>query len=117
MNVPTEVEIAWAAGLFEGEGCIQLPKVRREHGYDSPLRLCIQSTDEDVINKICNLIPFSRREGPHKPSGHGIKMTYRFVIQGRHALEFSNQISPHLCSRRSERLQEALKEYERLRRK
>ena len=111
----SEIDIAWAAGLFEGEGCINLPKVTREHGYDSPFRLVIQSTDEDVIIKICDLIEGCYKQGPHKPTGHGIKLVHRFVIQGKNAVGFSYQILPHLCSRRSERLQEALKEYERLR--
>lgn len=47
MNTLTDTQIAWLAGLFEGEGCICL----RPGGT----RLTIEMTDEDIINRVAEL--------------------------------------------------------------
>ena len=44
----TKPDIAWAAGLFEGEGCISISS-----GY---IRLLLNMTDEDVVNKFASVV-------------------------------------------------------------
>ena len=44
-----ETHIAWAAGLFEGEGYFDI-----NNGY---LRLCIEMTDRDVLERFESIFP------------------------------------------------------------
>ena len=53
----TNAEVAWCAGLFEGEGCITL-------GGNCP-RLQVNMTDKDVLDKFHALIGLGRLTGPH----------------------------------------------------
>lgn len=46
----TAVEIAWAAGLFEGEGCISVQRAGIKSKYNQ-VRLLLSSTDKDVIDR------------------------------------------------------------------
>ena len=46
-NLSTPQEIAWAAGLFEGEGCIYIGKKRL---------ICLISTDEDVVRRFHTIV-------------------------------------------------------------
>lgn len=47
---PSKIDVAWAAGLFEGEGCItQVGKIK------SP-RLKLQMTDFDVVRRFKKIV-------------------------------------------------------------
>lgn len=48
------IEVAWAAGLFEGEGSINLMRTKRYH-IPRP-RLELQSTDFDVVRKFKKVV-------------------------------------------------------------
>jgi hypothetical protein len=48
--VMNELDIAWLAGLFEGEGCMSIAK-------NGGTRITIGMTDLDVIERVCSLIP------------------------------------------------------------
>ncbi len=55
----TEVELAWLAGLLEGEGCFYLATRKNQDGTPRPLLSVICSmTDEDVIRRMHDLIGF-----------------------------------------------------------
>jgi hypothetical protein len=54
----TRENIAWIAGLFEGEGCIDM------HGSNS--RLILNMTDEDVIRKLRRIAGVGAVYGPRK---------------------------------------------------
>lgn len=64
---PDKTEIAWAAGLFEGEGCIHIGA--RNAG------LMLRTTDHDVLVKFHRIVECGNIRGPlpvaephHKPS-------------------------------------------------
>lgn len=44
--LPTREDIAWCAGLYEGEGSIS---IKKRGGLPQSVRLSIQSTDRDVL--------------------------------------------------------------------
>ncbi|MFM9625700.1 hypothetical protein ACKI14_48305, partial [Streptomyces turgidiscabies] len=46
-------QIAWAAGLFEGEGCITISNQQR--GYQQP-RLKLTMTDDDVVRRFGEIV-------------------------------------------------------------
>jgi hypothetical protein len=51
------INISWAAGLFEGEGCIT-------HSNPGRPRLVLTMTDEDVVNKFAGIV--GGKVVPHK---------------------------------------------------
>ncbi len=62
----SKVDLAWAAGLFEGEGCITLSK-------NCPV-LQLNMTDQDVVQHFHRVVgfgtvagPYPKGGGPHKP--------------------------------------------------
>jgi hypothetical protein len=56
MQTPGE-EIAWAAGLFEGEGCSTLSNGR-------PV-MRLNSTDEDTPRRFCEIVAAGKVYGPY----------------------------------------------------
>src|SRR4051812_10898075 len=58
---PTEAEIAWAAGLFEGEGCL---RVNDTYGAKRP-RAELVSTDEDVVRRFHAIVGVGNVHGPY----------------------------------------------------
>lgn len=67
----SEAEIAWAAGLFEGEGSISIARRFRD-GRTVYMRLNVTSTDKDVLERFavvvgCGKAVGRHRGGPHKP--------------------------------------------------
>lgn len=55
-------KVAWAAGLFEGEGCFTHKKSRWLSAY-------LTSTDEDVVRRFGNVMPFGKVRGPYNAQG------------------------------------------------
>lgn len=57
-----EQEIAWLAGILEGEGCFAIRSVR---GYPSG-NVSMQSTDEDIVMRVYAAVEFrGQMSGPH----------------------------------------------------
>jgi len=73
VKLKREIDVAWAAGLFEGEGCItgsqkyksQLNEdgTKRKSGFRWSLRL--NSTDFDVIKKFAKIVGVQHFYGPY----------------------------------------------------
>lgn len=78
-----ELEIAWAAGLFEGEGCILIDGKTRK--YPS-LGLSIAMTDEDVIRRFSRVVGIEKTY-PVSSSGPGHKQQYRWKTSKRAEVE------------------------------
>ena len=99
----TRENIAWLAGLFEGEGCIQIDK----HGF----YLTINMTDEDVLRRVQKITDSGSVTGPmfrsknHKPLW---KWKVRWASES-YALLVA--IWPYLLSRRQTKATEALKRF------
>ena len=104
---------AWAAGLFEGEGCITFCKQKgykrkdgtytRPQGYKYP-RLSMSLTDEDVIRKFnCIVGGTLSKKSKSLPSG---KQLWYWSSQGKDAFNTIKIILPYLGLRRAMRLAE-----------
>jgi len=55
------IDIAWAAGLFEGEGTIYF------HNQSTRYRLGLKMTDKDVMDKFFNIFKVGTLYGPYTP--------------------------------------------------
>jgi hypothetical protein len=103
-----DCEISWAAGLFEGEGCILM---RRGQGCVSPsIRLVVSMTDEDVLERFRAIVEC----GPvrlRRPAEDGKKAVYTWEIGNRPDVErLLRAFLPWLGRRRSEKANLALAE-------
>ena len=102
---PTSTDIAWAAGLFEGEGWISFRRKK-------PNLRCIgiEMTDEDVMERFMKVVNYGRLIHKLYVSG---KTAYRWQTSKHtvvaHVLKL---FLPYLGTRRSERANEVLRHYE-----
>jgi hypothetical protein len=98
-----KIETAWAAGLFEGEGCIT--KVNGSRTVQ--IQLC--STDQDVVERFGRWAECGRvRLVKYKQKPHH-KDVWRFEIARReHVIRLLEAMLPHLGERRVAKAHEAL---------
>lgn len=104
----TDPSLAWAAGLFEGEGCIDIS--HRRNRRTGKVRLRIQMTDPDVLERMRRVCGGSTR-GPFRLEREGCKPMYAWDLykQGEIALLLELWL-PFLGERRRERASQALSE-------
>lgn len=113
----TDVEIAWAAGLFEGEGCIGIwwPPSTLGRRQQPQIRLQVQMTDRDVVVEFCRIMECGkvsqeqRRQPPRKNC-------WVWTIGNRADTErIIRMLYPWLGERRRAKADEALAEIDRRR--
>lgn len=81
--------IKWAAGLFEGEGCLD---------YSNGLRARVGMTDEDVIRKFHDAVGFGS-VGTLQPPGNR-KKVWVWSAYGENAITLMHIFYPYLGQRR-----------------
>lgn len=101
MNTPTEVAIAWAAGIFEGEGTIIL----RRQWHSIYIR--VSMTDEDIIEKLAAIWGTTARVWREDPGGTR-KAVYRVSLSSDAAVQWLKLMSPFFGKRRTKRMEEAI---------
>ena len=98
------IDIVWAAGLFEGEGCISTPSrnncIKRV--------LYIGMTDKDVMERFVSVVGYGNLNGPQWKQG-GTKPVWQWSIERRpEVLRILKMFLPHLGKRRAEKAIEAI---------
>jgi hypothetical protein len=102
--VSRATDIAWATGVFEGEGCITIS----DGGAGTP-SLHIDMCDEDVLRKVEAIFGGSVT-GPTYRTGY--TPIYHWRIYGiRPVQETLRLMWPYLCQRRRTRAEEMIAEY------
>lgn len=98
-----EAEIAWAAGLFEGEGCIYI----RPNG--SFLALHIQMTDRDVVEHFADVVDVGAiYEHPSRRDQRtGWKDAWTWNAQAGNAVTVIGLLLPYFGKRRTAKAHEA----------
>lgn len=104
MNTRKE-DIAWAAGLFEGEGCIFYnPKAHTR-------RLTVVNTDKEVMDKFYKIVNIGVIR-IWQPKDNIRKLQYIWNIENREGIiEVLELFLKHLSSRRKEKASELLNSY------
>jgi hypothetical protein len=95
MDVRTFDQIAWAAGLFEGEGSMT------ESGGRLDIR--VKMTDEDVVRRFADVMECGKVYGPYKydyRDGSKRKPHWVWVALSYEAFEVLELLWPWLCTRR-----------------
>jgi hypothetical protein len=99
-------ELAWVAGIFEGEG-----HVHAERGHAERIRVGVASSDRDVLDRIVAFTGVGKVYGPYvERKGH--KPMYRYWCSHPvNAVALLRALLPWLCVRRTERITELLAAY------
>ena len=102
----TLTELAWAGGLFEGEGCIFVAR----HCDPPQARLEIRMTDRDVLERFCQIVERGRVCGKaYHSAPNSIKKAWKWGVYDiesvRHILAL---FAPYLGKRRSQKAKEVL---------
>lgn len=93
-----DTDVAWAAGIIEGEGCFTL------HSKNHPYFL-LDMCDKDVIEKFHTVFPFGNIRGPYtnsKKPNH--KPRWRYDAFGSKARHIMITVFPYMCQRRKEKI-------------
>lgn len=99
-------DIAWLAGLFEGEGSMEI-------GKNGMVRLCIRMTDRDIIDRVNAMFPARKIQvvvpEPMRDTHNQPKTQYAWRISGPERVrEVLDLIMPWLGERRTVRAGEVL---------
>lgn len=106
-------QLAWAAGLFEGEGCLSTRgksvNILRKY-RDRGLVAAMKMTDEDVIFRFKQIVGVGNITGPYNKIG---KKTWWVWQAGsfEHVQALIAILWPWLCRRRKDRAKELLTLY------
>lgn len=99
-EVPSrEEEIAWAAGLFEGEGCVSSEQ-------NGSLVLMLKNTDHEVVDRFDQIVRYGTLYGPYRNSerdGHKRKPFWVWTVRGTDAYDAMQLLAPWLSKRRLSR--------------
>jgi hypothetical protein len=86
----TERELAWAAGCFEGEGCISINRYFQNKRMYYSLRVSLPNTDEDIINFFQSRWPGT----VHIEKAYGnSRQLSRWILTGKKAEKCIDQLS------------------------
>lgn len=112
----TKLGWAWAAGLFEGEGCIGLTKVKgRSSKTGKPItyyyypRLSMSLTDLDTLERFVSVVGGKIR-GPYPPPKGKRKPVAFWHVDTDHAEEIIGKFYPYLGKRRQAKAREVFGE-------
>lgn len=96
----TETELAWLAGLLEGEGCFS---------YHCSPTIQIGMTDRDVVECVAHLFD-KEVTGPYKYKGNK-KPVYYAKLFGGPAADMMRLVRPYMGERRAGKIDEILTKY------
>lgn len=97
------IDLAYTAGLFDGEGAIDIQKInmgKRPRGYNHALRVMVQMCDVEGLEVIVKLFggKIFPRYTPHR------HVVYRWELANMKAVTFLQQIMPYLQVKRERAL-------------
>lgn len=96
-------DIAWAAGLIEGEGCFTL------HSDMKRPYFLLDMTDKDVLERFQEVFPNTNLRGPykHKNKEHH-KPRWRVDAYGDACVYIMQSVYPYMFTRRKEKIDELI---------
>lgn len=97
-------EIAWVAGILEGEGTFCL--------NNESVRFALAMTDLDIVEKVRNIVDKTKIISSHSEQnskdGYERKTRYTFTVIGDHAISWMMTIYPLMGLRRKTKIRELL---------
>lgn len=113
IDIKRAIDVAWAAGLFEGEGCFSIVRVGTT---GMSFTASLYSTDRDVVERFGEVVGVGtvreKTKGPAWLDHH--KTQWRWQAGADDAVTVARLLMPHLGTRRSKRGLELIEARERL---
>lgn len=105
--------MAYIAGFLEGEGSFQvIPKTSTTGEMYPTFRIAANSTDEDVLRRVAQMVGFGNLTGPCEPQKLHHKPFWRFQIHKRDdCYLLALALYPHMGRRRQEQLAKLIEAY------
>lgn len=103
-----KTDLAWAAGLLEGEGCFTRKCLA---GTARNITVQCHMTDLDVLQKLKRVLGVGTINGPYG-NGEGNKPRWMFRTSGPEAYVVMTRVLPFMCSRRRKRIRGLMKAFE-----
>ena len=99
-------ELAWAAGLFDGEGSTFVWKGNRRRDYGS-IRVAVgQSHDPEVLRRFQQAVSLGRVYGPY-----GGERKFQYHASNREGCEVLRKLAPYLSGPKKKQARVALERY------
>lgn len=97
----TRENLAWVAGIIEGEGYIAARPIKYKNGTSFALQVQIEMSDEDVLLLLQKRAGMGNVTGPfRRDSPKHMKPTWHYGVYGAEAYALLIAILPWLCERR-----------------
>tara|TARA_S200002703_G_scaffold43792_2_gene38139 strand:- start:894 stop:1307 length:414 start_codon:yes stop_codon:yes gene_type:complete len=110
---PTDVELAWLTGIWEGEGSWSYKKGRtrtftngKTYTEKPYIRMQMSMTDEDVMERVSDIMDgrkITSYDGGPKHKSNGVKPCWIITLQGEAAQRWTDLMKPYLGNRRREK--------------
>lgn len=75
-------ELAWAAGFFDGEGCIYIAKMNKQSNAPRNIHFDIAQIHPYVLHRFKNAIKLGKVYGPYKSKLKNRKPYWRYTLSG-----------------------------------
>jgi len=102
---PSVIELAWLAGLLEGEGCFMATRKGRNKAAN--VEVTVKMTDRDVIEHVAAVW----NAGVYlEPPPHGLskKQAYSTCLTGKRARRMMSLLCPYMGARRRAKIETLL---------
>lgn len=96
---PSETELAWAAGFFDGEGCVRFrtcksrPNRSREYGV---LSIQVSQVHREPLDRFRAAVGVGTVKGPYGPYKTTKQAYFSYSIVGKNAIEAFGRLRPYL---------------------
>ena len=110
----SSTDIAWLAGLYEGEGCFSIKSRKNRPSGTAPptIEVRLEMSDEDIIQRVANLVQKNSRLVQRKQIPNR-KQTYIVSVGDRPTLRYLlPTLFPYFGIRRKTQVQACLVELE-----
>lgn len=95
----TVADLAWTAGIIDGEGSIFVMRQKRkdrERDTNFILRVSVQSTDPYMTKELLKMFPDGAEFSVQRERGQGWSDTLKWQLNGKKAARFLKEIMPFL---------------------
>ena len=110
---PTDTELAWLTGIWEGEGSWSYKKGRtrtfpngKVYTEKPYLKMCMSMTDQDIMERVGAIMDgrgITHSDGGPVHKAAGQKPCYIISLQGEAAERWTEHMKPYLGNRRREK--------------
>lgn len=98
--------LAWAAGFFDGEGCVMVEKSKElacKHGFRTSLHVTVTQTSKPCLELFLARFGGSILTSENRtPNGRRWAVQYRWVARNEEALAFLFAIKPYVVVKKSQ---------------